>query len=286
MEPISTTTALIGAGASLLGSGANALATGSMNKKTREYNTEMYERQKADNLSHWHLQNDYNSPTAQMERLRSAGLNPNLVYGNGTVANNATTPDTGTPASWNPKTPEIAAMATNSIGAYQDVRLKQAQYDNLRAQNTVLTNDALLKASQTLESMEKASRAGFDNTLAYELRQNMVQLSNNSVMQSKESLDSQIYANRLEGRKQGMDFGSEVNTMLDNSYHGNRLNLEIQRAKAEIKNTEAGTRLRELETQLNEMGIQKNDPIYLRVLTRFLNDTKLGKKIQGYGSKF
>lgn len=31
----------------------------------------------------WALENAYNTPKAQMERLRSAGLNPNLIYGNG-----------------------------------------------------------------------------------------------------------------------------------------------------------------------------------------------------------
>ena len=31
----------------------------------------------------WRLQNDYNNPMAQMQRLREAGLNPNLVYGQG-----------------------------------------------------------------------------------------------------------------------------------------------------------------------------------------------------------
>lgn len=35
----------------------------------------------------WKKQAEYNSPVKQMERLKLAGLNPNLVYGNGSVAN-------------------------------------------------------------------------------------------------------------------------------------------------------------------------------------------------------
>lgn len=38
----------------------------------------------------WSLANDYNSPVSQMERLKVAGLNPNLVYGSGSVAGNTT----------------------------------------------------------------------------------------------------------------------------------------------------------------------------------------------------
>lgn len=38
----------------------------------------------------WNLQNQYNDPVAQMERLSNAGLNPNLVYGGGNVTGNTT----------------------------------------------------------------------------------------------------------------------------------------------------------------------------------------------------
>lgn len=36
----------------------------------------------------WQIANDYNHPIKQMERLKAAGLNPNLVYGSGSVAGN------------------------------------------------------------------------------------------------------------------------------------------------------------------------------------------------------
>lgn len=38
----------------------------------------------------WNLANDYNHPIQQMNRLKAAGLNPNLVYGSGSVAGNTT----------------------------------------------------------------------------------------------------------------------------------------------------------------------------------------------------
>lgn len=46
-------------------------------------NMKMAEYQWQKNMEAWNMQNEYNSPTAQMERLKAAGLNPNLVYGNG-----------------------------------------------------------------------------------------------------------------------------------------------------------------------------------------------------------
>lgn len=45
-------------------------------------------------LMAWNMANDYNHPIQQMERLAAAGLNPNLVYGSGSVTGNTA----GTPA--------------------------------------------------------------------------------------------------------------------------------------------------------------------------------------------
>lgn len=42
-------------------------------------------------LEQWYRENAYNAPDEQMRRLRNAGLNPNLVYGTGTVTGNTTT---------------------------------------------------------------------------------------------------------------------------------------------------------------------------------------------------
>lgn len=52
----------------------------------REWEQKMYEQQRADQRYNWQMENMYNSPEMQMERLKKAGLNPNLVYGNGATA--------------------------------------------------------------------------------------------------------------------------------------------------------------------------------------------------------
>ena len=53
----------------------------------REYSTEMMNSQNAWNMEMWQKENEYNSPAAQVQRLREAGLNP-LFYGlDGSSAN-------------------------------------------------------------------------------------------------------------------------------------------------------------------------------------------------------
>lgn len=51
-----------------------------------------YERDRNDANRDWDRQNAYNAPKAQMERFKEAGLNPNLIYGQGTPGNASATP--------------------------------------------------------------------------------------------------------------------------------------------------------------------------------------------------
>lgn len=93
-DPVSQ--ALIGGAGSLLTSGINAIAGAIQNKKNREHEKEMmyledsiadenaavaYQRQ----LDMWNKQNDYNDPSAQVARLRRAGLNPAMITGSNVV---------------------------------------------------------------------------------------------------------------------------------------------------------------------------------------------------------
>lgn len=49
------------------------------------------DKQNQYNMQMWKMQQEYNTPANQMKRYREAGLNPNLIYGNGTAsAGNAT----------------------------------------------------------------------------------------------------------------------------------------------------------------------------------------------------
>lgn len=81
----------IGAVGAIGSAGASGVAQSKLNKKTREFNREEAEKQRqwsegmvaqqnAWNMELWNKENAYNSPAAQVERLREAGLNP-LFYG-------------------------------------------------------------------------------------------------------------------------------------------------------------------------------------------------------------
>ena len=65
---------------------------------TNAANEEMQQQQNKWNLEQWHRNNAYNHPAAQMQRLKSAGLNPDLLYGQnaGGAMGNSSSPAQGT----------------------------------------------------------------------------------------------------------------------------------------------------------------------------------------------
>lgn len=113
-------------------------------KRTIKANKELAEYQYSKDLEMWERNNEYNSPALQMERLRNAGLNPNLVYGSGAVANTSgSMPKYNAPrVEYDIPTPvDIPGM----IGMYQSFALNQAQIDNVNAQTAKTEADAIIQ---------------------------------------------------------------------------------------------------------------------------------------------
>lgn len=98
-------------------------------KRQYEYNMKMAKWQNDVNIANWKMQNEYNLPSNQMQRLKDAGLNPNLIYNNGAsntagAVSSASKPDSVTPRNW----PEILRPLTN-MGNILDQSLKAAQIE-------------------------------------------------------------------------------------------------------------------------------------------------------------
>lgn len=115
---------------------ANAALQGSGKKKSDErmmkYNKEQSELAYQRSLDAYHMQNEYNSPEQQMLRLSRAGLNPNLVYGNGSAANiGPTSSPSFTPPEgrFQNRAPDLSALPQLALG----LELTRANIDNVRA---------------------------------------------------------------------------------------------------------------------------------------------------------
>lgn len=145
----SLTPSLIAGGAGVLGSVINAGSQLGTNSSQLSYAREMYDKQRADALADWNMQNQYNSPKEQMARFKEAGLNPNLIYGQ---MSNSPVVRSSSPQSYNPTAPQVdlTRPAGMALDAYYDTQLKAAQINNLKEQNELLKQDGLIKVFETM----------------------------------------------------------------------------------------------------------------------------------------
>lgn len=63
-----------------------------MAAQNNEYALGQQKQQNDFNVAQWERQNQYNTPQAQMERYKAAGLNPNLIYSQGSSGNASSAP--------------------------------------------------------------------------------------------------------------------------------------------------------------------------------------------------
>lgn len=113
--------------ASLIG---NAIKNKKEQNRTNRANMELAKYQASQNEALVDKQNQYNTPVNQMMRYDQAGLNPNLVYGQGTPGNQPTPARYEAPT-LDYRTPSIDLPAV--LSQYQDFQMKQAQIENVQS---------------------------------------------------------------------------------------------------------------------------------------------------------
>lgn len=165
-----------GGGAGVLGALALAYDAYQTNRTARK-NTEMtiaankaeaelaYQRQ----VEMWNAQNLYNSPAQQMARFGAAGLNPNLIYGQGNAGNSSSTPQYSPP---NIQARYEAAPYGAAVGSLLPTLMSVGTWmQNMRASEIDIQSkeQGLTKTQQLIDFLnERNPRAiqGLDNALS------------------------------------------------------------------------------------------------------------------------
>lgn len=278
--------AIVG-GAQLLGGLFNSFGQARQNRLSREFQREMYARQRQDQLADWYRTNEYNSPQAQMSRFEAAGLNPHLVYsqGNPGQAGPIPTPDIVRPQFENPRFGDaVSGGALAVLNTMYDLDIKKAQLDNFRAQNNVIVQEALLKGLQAGRTAVGTERDRFDLEFEQELRGVSLDARREALRQLRTNIDISMNRDAREAAMNSSNLKEAVERMAN--LREQRLNYQMQRAKdaTEIKrikadisrihktteNLEKEGILRQLDIELRRQGINPNDPMYARVLGRIL----------------
>lgn len=245
--------------AAAIGAIGSIASTGLSNRgaKKRQRQADKYNRQS------WERQNKYNHPLQQMERLKSAGLNPNMIYGNspGSAVGNAGAQQHASKAA-------PYSMENPIIPGFQAGQL-QAQTNNLKTLSTF--NDA-----KTLTELEKADLTGTQAKVAKSNMINDILARDLDVKRSTELyVQEQLKTKAMSNEKSG---------------HIARYAAETQKAIAEGNVAESKTHVEALNAKLAKAGIRPNDPLAWRIWSLVsgvdLNDAEAVRKwAQDIGAK-
>lgn len=238
------------------------------NYQSRKFSREMYDKQYADNVRFWQMQNDYNSPQNQMKRFQEAGLNPNLIYGQGNSgpAGAIQTPDVQTPQF---KSIEVQGAPAPRITEMYDLEMKQAQIDNLKAQNTVILEDALLRKAQTRSTLKEAERKVFDLEYAKENRDTSLQAQKERLRQMKTQTDIALDENIRRAALTAKSLQEAAERL-------KQYPLTRAETRARIDNLIKDGTIKRVQIDMWEDGINPNDPMWARILA-----LKLEELLQG-----
>lgn len=259
-------------GAAAVMKGADVFAQAKMNKKTRKFAEGMYNKQRADNLADWHMQNEYNDPSAVMARMRKAGLNENLPFGSGTDSQSGPVKSADAP-SWNPETPQFSS----ALSSFQDYQMREAQTNNLRAQNTVLTQDAILKAAQVENTAAQTDASRFNIGQASRLADTSFEVLKEELRGKQIANTVALDRNEREIALNASNLKEAAERILVSRSQRATTEADRERIRAQIKNIDKDTQLKQLDINLKEKGIQPGDPLYMRALGQFL-ESSAGKK--------
>lgn len=289
-----------------------------MNQANQDFAREMYERQRRDALADWQMQNEYNHPLEQMNRLRQAGLNPNLVYGKGADNTAAVVRSSSAPGYQGQPYRMDPSIVSGLVSNYFNIRQQKAQTDNIAANTAVAMAQRNNIESQTAKNIQETARSVFDLEQANQLKDGVIErqkLENQSLNQSininlkdydlrKMQMDINEARLKLDKAKNEQDIReskqrinqSVVTTLgiqLNNDYQKlrnaelfplekSKLEKDITLLEQTIQNAKTSGGIAELDHMLRMDGINPQDPWYLRMLMQDINKSSKHDEFMDY----
>lgn len=286
--------AAIGAGAGLFSGVANGLFAGRTARINYNYGERAANNAHARQIEFWNMQNAYNTPTAERERLEDAGLNPALMYSNGAGASNAgqlssvpVNPAAGS-GLYNPGK-LVPGDMMDSILKLAQVKNIEADTANKRSSNENISLQADLTRSVTDLTQSRVLGQDVKNNIdSLSLKLNEALFSTN-VSQAEQTLRNsiqtydKIIADTIGQMNKNALFGLEKSTMENYlSLQGQQIALTAVKVAAEragISLTQA--KISEIEQhistmasqiRLNDQTLDMNSPAAAHASVKFWTD--------------
>jgi hypothetical protein len=268
-----TDAAAIQAGAQLAGTTANMISAANANKKQRQWQTEQYNKQREHALQDWEMQNRYNSPEEQMRRLKQAGLNPNLVYGQGAVANNSTSIRSSNAES-TPMQPmrvdaggigEAVNTYFNVMMSKQEMQQRAQVIDNLKKQGEIMDAEVQIKRNDILNSYLKGQGMDFDLNFKKDARNTNL----DTLKYKLQNAEADVL-----GKRQKMQYDKELFPLIKGIKKGTIMQLAAQTAATNQKTQlDINRDFRESIMQQQKYNLGEVDLTYKKLNNKLFADT-------------
>jgi len=142
--------------------------------------------------------------------------------------------------------------------------MKQQQYDNLKAQNTISLEQAKLLEAQTAKTQADTASTLFTYDMDNQLKETSMDYRRSMLKKLNNEVDSSMYESNL--KHQSLNFNYET-------WDARKNMLFYQSLDAKQK-----TIFNKMDFDMRKEGIQPNDPMYMRILYRQFGD--MGSKIK------
>lgn len=229
--------------------------------------------------------NEYNTPTMQMQRFKEAGLNPHLIYGQGTSGNTTmpTAPDkkfaeakgtVGTAQGWE----DWANLGLSAAQQYVATQQQIAQTQNTEAQTQVAMAQKQNVDSQTVANYMNSAKTSQETEQSSQLFANKVATAeaglNNLTTQTK-SIEQQIASSKTGQKLSEEQIKKTAQEIKESSERVKLLQMQGD-------NLGLDKELKQLDIQLKKVGINPQDPTWMRML--FQNIEGIGGAVSGFWS--
>lgn len=233
----------------IVGQIADTIGQTRSNKKANESNERLAREQQAWNEKMWAKNNAYNDPSAQMARLKDAGLNPRLIYGqsSGAAAGNASEVK-----GYDRAESKSVYNGTTAFADMVNFKNTETQTDNLKSMEEVNKQEALVKAQEVLNKTLDVDRKGFDLGVSKELRETSLQAARANAEQQMQN-----------AIKSGAEAKVSVNT---SDQRIKQAEIEVKKAISQLKGQDLENELKKLSLNLRQNGIIDSDPIIWRLV--------------------
>lgn len=265
------------AAAGLISTGLNAGMQHWQNKQNRRFAESMFKWQNAESLANWNRQNEYNDPSAQMARLKKAGINPMMVYGNGATTL-AQPIQKASPTDYRGQAPQIQGVP-EILGQYVANVKMQQQTDNLKAQKELMEQQLKLQQQELENKKLGFARGQFElgkgqweldrskSLLPYQLQAaeygNYKTLADINFTQNQQTLNTKL-ANQ--------SISKSLSDMAVNQARINHMNVDVSKIRAVIANLGIDTQLKGEDLNLKKKGLWWSDPKWMRIASTIADE--------------